>query len=87
MRLGQVGRRLLVGTAPDALEVVAAHIPLLVHGAVKLGGMVCLGVQFDQRRGPRLILVGRSGNLLARAAFDDSRIVPGAAITKFWSDC
>lgn len=34
-------------TAPDSLEIVAAHITLLVDRAVKLCGMVGLGVQLD----------------------------------------
>lgn len=60
-----------MGTVPDALEIVAAHVTLLVHGPVELGSVVSLGMQFHSRGGPGLILVGRSGDFLARAASND----------------
>jgi hypothetical protein len=74
-RLIQGGRRLLVGSTPDILEVVAAHVALLVERPVEIGRMRCLRVDLTEGRRSGLVLVRGAGNLLAGAAFDDSTVV------------
>ncbi len=81
------GRRggLLVGPPPDVLHVVTAHLPLLVNGPVKLGGVVGLGVELRYGRRLDPVLVGRPGDLLARASLEDARIVPAPRVIVVWS--
>lgn len=78
--------RLLVWPAPDTLKVVVAHITLLVHRSVEVGGVMGLRMDFHQRGGPGLILVRGSGDLLSGAALDDTAVVPGSAVTEVWSN-
>ena len=79
-RGGRVGRadrlaqrcrgRLLMRPSPEGLQVVIAHLALLVNGAVKLGRMVGLGVQLRDGAGLSPILVCRACNLLPRARLE-----------------
>ena len=59
--LGEIGRGLLVWAAPNSLEIIVPHIPLLVNRSVKIGGVVGLGIQLPEGRGASLVLeIGRA---------------------------
>lgn len=86
LREGRLGG-LLVWPAPDALKVVVAHLALLIHGSVEVGGVVGLRVKFHQRGRPGLVLIRGSGDLLSGPALDNAAVVPGSVVTEVWSDC
>jgi hypothetical protein len=80
--LGEIGRGLLVWAAPNSLEIIVPHIPLLVNRSVEIGGVVGLGIQLPEGRGASLVLVSRAGDLLARSAFKNGRIITRSGVVK-----
>lgn len=75
-----------MSAAPDTLEIVAAHVALLVDRPVEVGSVVGLRMNLSQGRGPGLVLVGRAGDFLARTAFNDSAKISGAVVAEVCPD-
>lgn len=73
--------------APDALQVVSAHIPLLVQVPVEFGGVMSLGMDLGDRRRRRPILVRGTSDFLARTLFQDAREVAPSRVIVIWSSC
>lgn len=70
--------------APDALQVVSAHIPLLVQVPVEFGGVMSLGMDLGDRRRRRPILVRGTSDFLARTLFQDAREVAPSRVIVIW---
>lgn len=67
---------------PHPLDVVVAHVPLLVNRSTELGSVVGLGVELAEGRGSGLVLVSRTANLLSGSSFEDSGVVARAGVAE-----
>jgi hypothetical protein len=71
-------------TSPKALEIVVAHISLLINWPAEICGMMSLGIELPEGRWTSLVLVSRAGNLLTRSAFENSWIIARPGVAEVW---